>query len=427
MGSYREIPSFSSFNPILSIFLGCFTSFWQFKHKNSINISIIQKVYIPLFSVIIVYFHCLFCYNYKEKLQKTPQKIQMSKIIYYIGAGASCGRKNTHEILDESSESERLIIHEGLPVVDEIAKSLLTFKVAVEEALIEPEKKYAFTHMFKYNGSVIIHAQMELLRDIDELYNACKMHATIDTYAKKLYLTKQYDELKRLKNILSVFFVWIQIEGNPDRRYDTFLANILQINNLYFPKEISVISWNYDSQFEIAYRNYNANDSLPIYEKNVDSVLPQLNESGKIFKVNGSARINNFDKVADIIKYNKIQPIILVIGCYEHLNVETSGKGCSHLSFAWETSNKQNQLMEAVRKTTADTESIVVIGYSFPFFNREIDRAIFEGMPNLKTIYIQDPNPEAVEQSLKAVLPDGSKARIEHQKDCTHFYLPREL
>ena len=69
----------------------------------------------------------------------------------------------------------------------------------------------------------------------------------------------------------------------------------------------------------------------------------------------------------------------------------------------------------------------VVIGYSFPYFNREIDRAIFAEMPNLKTIYIQDPSPDAVEPSLRAILPEGSNVKIQHQKDCTQFYLPREL
>ena len=48
-------------------------------------------------------------------------------------------------------------------------------------------------------------------------------------------------------------------------------------------------------------------------------------------------------------------------------------------------------------------------------------------MPVLKTIYIQDPHPDAVEPSLRAVLPEGNKVKIEHQMDCTQFYLPREL
>lgn len=354
----------------------------------------------------------------------------MSKIIYYIGAGASYGRKEAREILDEGTEKERLIVHEGLPVVNEIAKSLLSFKEAIENTQIESETFYVFMNRFQAKGSDINRVRMELLKDINDLYMATKEHATIDTYAKKLFLTRRYHDLKCLKNVLSAFFVWAQLEGKADQRYDTFLANILQINNLHLPKDISVISWNYDSQFETVYQYYSATGSLPIYEKNVDGDFPQLKDFGRIFKINGSANFGDFNIVNSIIKDVNVEPIIQLIEYYGLLNVDTSSMGFmfrSHLSFAWEASDKQNQLMEAIRQTTADTESIVVIGYSFPYFNREIDRTIFAGIPNLKTIYIQDPNPDAVEPSLRAVLPDGSNVKIEHQKDCTQFYLPREL
>ncbi|MBR1527553.1 MAG: hypothetical protein IJ640_13000 [Prevotella sp.] len=354
----------------------------------------------------------------------------MSKLIYYIGAGASYGRKEAREILDEGTEKERLIVHEGLPIVNEIAKSLLTFKEAVENAPIESERLYTFMDKYQTEGSNINRIRTELLRDIEHLYKDTKEHATIDTYAKKLFLTRRHNDFKCLKNVLSAFFVWAQLESEPDQRYDTFLANILQMNNLYFPKDISVISWNYDSQFEIVYRYYSVNGSLPIYEKIVDGDFPPLKDFGKIFKVNGSANFGDFNMVDSIIRDVDVEPIIQLIEYYGHLNADTSELGFqfhSHLSFAWEISEKQNKLMEIIRQTTVDTESIVVIGYSFPYFNREIDRAIFTGMPHLKTIYIQDPNPDAVEPSLRAVLPESSKVKIEHQKDCTQFYLPREL
>lgn len=354
----------------------------------------------------------------------------MSKLIYYIGAGASYGRKETREILDEGTEKERLIVREGLPVVNEITKSLLTFKEAIENAPIETERLYTFMDMYQTEGSNISRVRTELLRDVENLFKATKEHATIDTYAKKLFLTRRHNDFKCLKNVLSVFFVWAQLEGKPDQRYDTFLANILQMNNLYIPKDISIISWNYDSQFEIVYRYYSVNGSLPIYEKNVDGDFPPLKNCGKIFKVNGSANFGDFNMVDSIIRDVDIKPIIQLIEYYGHLNADTSRMGFqfnSHLSFAWEISEKQNQLMEIIKQTTVDTESIVVIGYSFPYFNREIDRAIFAGMPNLETIYIQDPNPDAVEPSLRAVLPESSKVKIEHQKDCTQFFLPREL
>ena len=356
---------------------------------------------------------------------------KMSKIIYYIGAGASYGRKEAREVLDEGTKKERLIVREGLPVVNEIAKCLLTFKEAVEKAPIDVDRSYKFMNLnYQNNGSKIDRTRMRLLKDIDSLYNATNEHATIDTYAKKLFLTRQYNDFKLLKNVLSTFFVWAQLEGKPDQRYDTFLANVLQMSNLYLPKDISIISWNYDSQFEIVYRYYSPNDSLPIYDKTVDGRFPPLGDFGGIFKVNGSANFGDFNMIDFIKSYLEVDPVIQLIEYYDHLNTETSGMGiqfCSHLSFAWETSDKQNQLMEAIKQTTADTESIVVIGYSFPYFNREVDRAIFANMPNLKTIYIQDPTPEAVEPSLRAVLPEDSQVKINPQKDCTQFFLPREL
>lgn len=67
-----------------------------------------------------------------------------------------------------------------------------------------------------------------------------------------------------------------------------------------------------------------------------------------------------------------------------------------------------------------------MIGYSFPFFNRETDRNILNRMPKLKTVYIQDKNPSAVKQAIEAVLPDR-EVNIIPIDNCDQFYLPKEL
>lgn len=123
----------------------------------------------------------------------------MSKTIYYIGAGASYGRKEARETIKKDTESEHLIIHEGLPVVNEIANTLLTFKDAIERCTIDEEKLYVFMNKYKNKGSNINHKRIELLRDIDNLFKATKEHATIDTYAKKLFLTRRNNDFKLLK------------------------------------------------------------------------------------------------------------------------------------------------------------------------------------------------------------------------------------
>jgi len=67
------------------------------------------------------------------------------------------------------------------------------------------------------------------------------------------------------------------------------------------------------------------------------------------------------------------------------------------ITFAWEKrSNTQQYLVnttQIVQEVAKDTTILVVIGYSFPFYNREIDNMVFEIIkPTLKKIYFQDPN-----------------------------------
>lgn len=355
----------------------------------------------------------------------------MSKIIYYIGAGASYGNKNKRELLDEGTEDERLLVHEGLPVVNEIAKSLVAFQEAVRNVDIIESKTYTFMGRYATDGTKVNYTRSRLLEDIKELHKATKEHSTIDTYAKKLYLTKQVRQLKKLKNVLATFFIWIQLESKTDQRYDTFLANILQMNNLSLPLNISIISWNYDSQFELAYKNY-SNNNLPIYDKLGENLVPNNQNSGLIFKLNGSANFGDFNMVDYILNHREkgVHPLVQLIEYYGNLEADTTELGFelhSHLSFAWESTERQKEMIATINQITSDTEAVVVIGYSFPYFNREIDRAIFSKVPTLKTIYIQDPNPESVEPSLRAVLDENTNVKIEYQKDCTQFYLPREL
>lgn len=353
----------------------------------------------------------------------------MSKIIYYIGAGTSYGTPRSRYIEKDDENNERLVITEGMPIVSEIPVRMKLFRKAVASVEIDPSVMYIFKKMYQQHGGEIERYRMEMLRDIDDITEAIAEHATIDTYAKKLALVDNRRKLTTLKNVLCAFFVWEQLDHKPDNRYDTFLANVLTMTNLQLPKELSVISWNYDSQFEMAYRFYSRKQSLPIYEKNTTD-WEVLSEWGRIFKVNGSASFADISVVRNILEDNELPKIIQLIMFYHDVSVDTSGCGyqfTNHLSFAWDKSGNQAKMIEAIGQTTQDTESIVVIGYSFPFFNREIDRAIFADMPNLKHIYIQDPYAESVEQSLLAVLPANSKVQIEHRKDCRQFYLPVEL
>lgn len=66
----------------------------------------------------------------------------MSKIIYYIGAGASYDKNDARELIGKGTDNERLLIHEGLPVINEIGKCLLSFMEAVANAPIDTNGSY---------------------------------------------------------------------------------------------------------------------------------------------------------------------------------------------------------------------------------------------------------------------------------------------
>ncbi len=64
--------------------------------------------------------------------------------------------------------------------------------------------------------------------------------------------------------------------------------------------------------------------------------------------------------------------------CYKEAGAELL------LTFAWEKDPVKeghlNHGIEIAKKFAEQTEVLVIIGYSFPFFNREIDNQIFEAI-----------------------------------------------
>lgn len=343
----------------------------------------------------------------------------MSKTIYYLGAGASFGKR------DQSKT-----ILEGLPLVSEISKEFDAFHQYISTIIIPENEFIDYWHLYKRRSSDLINERDRMLKDIDELKLMIKEHATIDTYARKLYLTGKSKQFTKLKDVLCAFFFWEQFQNKPDNRYDTFLANVLEAKTLSLPNDISIVSWNYDSQIEYAYWAYNHDKVLPVFEKNTNGKWPDLTEEGRIIKVNGSAVFSDSLTIPFLIDYATTPIGLQLIEAYSNTNVDTSDFGFqfrTHLSFAWEISDNSHRMKETIAATVCDTRQVVVIGYSFPFFNRETDREIFKSMKSLKKVYIQDPNPKAVRQSLEAVLSNESQVEIVEISECSQFYLPKEL
>jgi hypothetical protein len=97
----------------------------------------------------------------------------------------------------------------------------------------------------------------------------------------------------------------------------------------------------------------------------------------------------------------------------------------SSLAFAWDSNfDYDNKVVEKINQT----EILVIVGYSFPFFNRVIDRKIIQSMsPTLKHVYVQDISPDNVLDSLTSIWPANHQMQPKVIRSVEQFYLPPQL
>lgn len=332
----------------------------------------------------------------------------MSNITYLLGAGASYGERNKNGDITR-----------GVPIVSEFSKSINSIK----GSLTYTYNKRTTTEKTK--------GQIDKIREeLNWLSERCAEYPTIDTYARMLYVTKNHHLYERLKNVLSVFLLLAQKNKNHDLRYDGFIASLID-DEKHFPP-INILSWNYDAQFEMAYADYASNGKY---------ILNQWEELNVMNKTIEAWKVSN-DSCFSIIKLNgtaffvkKIEIIDPFYGGYKDddsfyenmFNCLTQDIYKNTLSYAWE--EDESFIKKAITKTE-HTDILVVIGYSFPYVNRSIDRKLLQSMKNLKTIYIQNPNASEIKESIEATLLQEQCNNVEFifkDKNLSQFFIPARL
>ncbi|WP_183574342.1 hypothetical protein HDF18_02870 [Mucilaginibacter sp. X5P1] len=156
-----------------------------------------------------------------------------------------------------------------------------------------------------------------------------------------------------------------------------------------------------------------------------------------IFKLNGS--IKKIDKRKRHSKYLTDNPSFgynqgffeSIFESYNALKLDpmkTIEENTSNeLSFAWEH-NLSYEFYENMKSSVYHTEVLVVIGYSFPFFNRKLDKLIInEYMPKLNKVYFQAPDAENLKERFLAITDRISYQNLFLRKDENQFTFPNEL
>ena len=96
--------------------------------------------------------------------------------------------------------------------------------------------------------------------------------------------------------------------------------------------------------------------------------------------------------------------------------------------YSWERNEITDLVLRNAVEIAKQTEILVIIGYSFPFFNRTYDKLIFNEMTSLRKVYYQDPNPK-IDILKNSILPfyKNDIQVINDEPSLSQFFLPHEI
>ena len=274
----------------------------------------------------------------------------MSRIIYLLGAGASRGKRTfdnqkpsdlNKKTTDDNKDTITNTIEEGLPTVLEIPSRLDYIIYKIKNIQLSEKEKSLLLPLNNFPSMRLSDAMQSLIEDFQWLKKQNAAHATIDTFAKKLYLKKDENNFIKLKHLLSIYFILEQFINKPDNRYDTFLANILT-SELKIPQDITILTWNYDSQFEIAFNEYTKIE-IPkdISVCNPNDTGEDICSNPKIFKLNGSASYDKMYSLGKLINETTFDSSNLTTILNYYVKHERQFMK-NNLTFAWEDSKFNN-------------------------------------------------------------------------------------
>lgn len=331
----------------------------------------------------------------------------MSAVTYIWGAGASYGKRGK-----ETAEGEKPILR-GVPVINE-------FKYAID--------------------TLIANSSLELnpiKNDLKVLSQICEEYPTVDTFAKLLYVTKQPTftnypgiDYEKLKRILSIFLLLQQNVRKRDSRYDGFIASVIKENGEFPP--MTILSWNYDAQFEMAYSGYADRERyIPTLWKKLNVLHKTYNTSFDVNKPFGMIKLNG---TAFFVEKDENKTLIdLFFGGYKNER-DVHKKAASFyteperydntLSYVWEKDNRDH-IIKVSQERVKNTRTLIVIGYSFPYVNREIDEQIIGSMDELREVVVQDPNSSEIVERIRSMVPiTGRKIEYLSYQNTSQFYIP---
>lgn len=272
------------------------------------------------------------------------------------------------------------------------------------------------------------------IANLEEMAEQSAIFGTIDTYIKFLFL-KDRTKCDEIKNVLSFFFFYYQaFTKNRDKRALIFLTSVMQHDKI-FPSNINFITWNYDFQIELASEVF-TQEKLFRYANGFSHSPPLISyyPTPSLYSED-LVQIVHLNGIAGMYENGKGNRYSYFLNPPEDINklfeIFSKEYNSSLISFAWEQ-EYQMQRMEGKFKFAnsimKNTDILIVIGYSFPYFNRIIDDLMFKTLlenGRFKKIYFQNPNLDG--SFLRNQFNIKNEIEITHIQEKDNYYIPKEL
>ena len=336
----------------------------------------------------------------------------MANITYLLGAGASF---NACPILNQQAEAMSEMAHTELTKFGHFLSSIST-----------PSYKETELDLLKTNRE-------KVLWHIGYFGLKAKEFGTIDIYARKLHLQGKIAELNLLKMSISVFFdLWenfyeeryshicqkqkLNMEKESyfvngfekiDKRYVSLFSVFLNktADSIILDNNIKFITWNYDLQLENTFKLFSESSTIQDLES-INNHFPFIRNSdseNQVYHLNGhrgfydyNAIFSNGRKKDMLIEARKVESFNEYWKLHSDMYDKTMDGSMSFknfINYAWEHDFEQ-RWFEKIKNVLKETEVLIIIGYSFPPFNRLVDQFMMSNLirPKLKEIVYQDPN-----------------------------------
>lgn len=323
----------------------------------------------------------------------------MANITYYLGAGAS---------------------YNSFPIQKFLCKKMQDLGQELTSQLSSGSRSVNINSKFDIDYEPSIE---RIANDIAYFGFKGEKYGTIDTYARKLYLNGPDAklELDRLKASLSIFLTFWQTTDWPrykqkeenethhtnfekiDKRYLSLMSALIENKDGQnkIPKNINFITWNYDLQLQLAFNEFYIKPK-DLIEINNDIVFSYFNEEKakpQIIHLNGYSGLGFNPNSIEIDIQSKFNfdssfPLSKSFQLLCEFIMRNAVTFERHIQFAWEDNliNLPTTRINQAKSILKETDFLIIIGYSFPTFNKIIDKELFSVLdPRTKVVY-QDPS-----------------------------------